>query len=73
MRGKVECLNIMIKQLDEINMNLSRLAKQLELTRISLQDKCECKHAKKEEDEVLSIFSDLIDDLDHVTIHIKEI
>ena len=54
------------KILQEINEELDSL-NNIESKLIS-NKKCECKHAKKEEDEVLSIFSDLIDDLDHVTI-----
>ena len=64
---------------------LKSIDKNLYLIRSSLQEKeldklfedgyqkmLKCAHTKKE-DEVLSIFSEFIDDLDHVTIRIKEI
>jgi len=70
----LEWVKIMEDQLHDLIYEISQMSFKLDRIEKVLLDSrqvCKPKHAK-EEDEVLSIFSDLIDDLDNVTISIKK-
>lgn len=72
----LEWIKIIENQLHDLIYQSSKMSCKLDRIEKVLSDSkqvCKPKHTKKEEDEVLSIFSDLIDDVDHVTISIKEI
>lgn len=61
----IDLLESINEHLDSIENNINKILNKLDK---KIEPDYECKHIKKEDDEVLKIFSELIDDLDHVTI-----